>query len=322
MIHSNIIIVGGGPAGSTCAWKLRQQGFECVILDKQAFPRLKLCAGWITPEVLSDLQMTADEYPHSLRYLRQLQVYLGRCALRVKAHQYAIRRIEFDHWLLQRSGVTVHTHEVKQIRTEGDLYVLDNRYTCKFLVGAGGAYCPVYRTLFKPRRPRAKNRVVVTLEQEFPYAYQDGDCHLWFFQHRLPGYAWYIPKNDGWLNVGIGGFVEPLKARHTTIRQHWQWFVQELEQRSLVKDYSFKPGGYTYSTRDRRDVVQQGRALLIGDAAGLATRDLAEGIGPAVRSGLLAADAIISGQPLSLNSIKKYSQLHWRTLLKFVSSKG
>ncbi len=102
--------------------EIAQQGFECVILDKQAFPRPQTCAGWITPEVLSDLQMTADEYPHSLRYLRQLQVYLGRCALRVKAHQYAIRRIEFDHWLLQRSGVTVHTHEVKQIRTEGDLY--------------------------------------------------------------------------------------------------------------------------------------------------------------------------------------------------------
>ncbi|MDY0093493.1 MAG: NAD(P)/FAD-dependent oxidoreductase [Candidatus Vecturithrix sp.] len=322
MIHSNIIIIGGGPAGSTCAWKLRQQGVECIILDKQAFPRPKLCAGWITPEVLSDLQMTADEYPHSLRHLRQLQVYLGRRTCRIKAHQYAIRRVEFDHWLLQRSDATVYRHEVKQIRKERDLYVLDDRYTCKFLVGAGGTSCPVYRTLFRPLYPRAATRLVVTLEQEFPYAYQDDDCHLWFFQHRLPGYAWYVPKEDGYLNIGIGGFVESLKARQASIRLHWQWFAQELKQRSLIKDYPFEPRGYAYYTRSRDEHVQQDNAFLIGDAAGLATKDLAEGIGPAVRSGLLAADAIISGQPLSLTSIRKYSQLHWRTLLKFVFSKG
>lgn len=318
MIHSHVIIVGGGPAGSSCAWKLRRQGVECLILDKQTFPRLKLCAGWITPEVLGDLQMAAEDYPHGLRQLRQLQVYVRRRKFTVSARQYAIRRVEFDYWLLQRSGAPVHTHEVKKIRKEGDLFVLDDHYTCKFLVGAGGAYCPVYRILFKPLYPRPKKRFVVALEQEFPYSYQDGDCHLWFFQRRLPGYAWYVPKEGGYLNVGIGGFVERLQARQTTIKQRWQWFVQELERRSLVKDYPFDPGGYTYYTRSRRDHVQKDRAFLIGDAAGLATRDLAEGIGPAVRSGILTANAIISGQPLSLKSIKKYSQLHWRTLLKFL----
>lgn len=318
MIHFDIIIVGGGPAGSSCAWKLRQQGAECLVLDKQTFPRPKLCAGWITPDVLSDLQFTAEDYPHSLRQLRQLQVYVGRRKFTVSAHQYALRRVEFDHWLLQRSGAAVHTHEVKGIRKEGEQYVLDDRYTCKFLVGAGGTYCPVYRSVFKPLYPRPKKRFVVTLEQEFPYSYQDGACHLWFFQRRLPGYAWYVPKEGGWVNVGIGGFVERLQARQATIKQHWQWFVQELERRSLVKDFSFDPGGYTYYTRGRRDHVQHQNAFLIGDAAGLATRDLAEGIGPAVRSGILAVDAIISGQPLSLKSINKYSQLRWRTLLKFL----
>ncbi len=125
---------------------------------------------------------------------------------------------------------------------------------------------------------RAKNRVVVTLEQEFPYAYQDGDCHLWFFQHRLPGYAWYIPKNDGWLNVGIGGFVEPLKARHTTIRQYRQWFVQESGTAVARQRLFLQTRRIYLFYRDRRDVAQQGRALLIGEQPGSATRDLAEGI--------------------------------------------
>lgn len=320
MIHSNVIIVGGGPAGSICAWKLRQQGIECLILDKQTFPRLKLCAGWITPDVLSDLQITAAEYPYTLTRFRQLRVYPGRKKFTVKAHQYAIRRIEFDDWLLRRSRVDVHTHEVKRIRRDGERYVLDEHYSCDYLVGAGGTYCPVYRELFKPQHPRVKKRQVITLEQEFPYAVQDADCHLWFFQHRLPGYAWYVPKGHGYVNVGIGGFVGKLKARQATITQHWQWFVQELEERSLVKNSRLDPGGYTYYVRGGRDIVQQDRALLIGDAAGLATKDLAEGIGPAIKSGILAAEAIISGKPLSMRSIQKYSLANVRTLVKFLTT--
>ena len=52
------IIVGGGPAGSSCAWKLKNTGSDVLILDKQTFPRLKLCAGWITAKVMEDLQFT------------------------------------------------------------------------------------------------------------------------------------------------------------------------------------------------------------------------------------------------------------------------
>jgi flavin-dependent dehydrogenase len=135
----------------------------------------------------------------------------------------------------------------------------------------------------------------------------------------LPGYAWYVPKGDGGVNVGIGGFVEKLKARQTTITQHWQWFVKELEERLLVKNYQFKPGGYTYYVRGGRDIVQRDRALLIGDAAGLATKDLAEGIGPAIKSGILSAEAIVSGKPLSVKSIQQYSLLNVRTLAKFLA---
>ena len=122
------------------------------------------------------------------------------------------------------------------------------------------------------------------------------------------------------VNVGIGGFVDILKGRQATITRYWQWFVQELERRSLIKDYSLNPGGYTYYVRGRRDHVQQDRALLIGDAAGLATKELGEGIGPAVKSGILAAEAIISGNPLSVKSIDTYSLFNLRTLMNFLKT--
>ncbi len=52
----DVLIAGGGPAGSTCAWALRQAGLDVIVADKAIFPRDKVCAGWITPQVVTDLR--------------------------------------------------------------------------------------------------------------------------------------------------------------------------------------------------------------------------------------------------------------------------
>ncbi|MBN2093654.1 NAD(P)/FAD-dependent oxidoreductase [candidate division KSB1 bacterium] len=317
MINSKVIIVGGGPAGSTCAWKLRQQGIDCLILDKQPFPRTKLCAGWITPGVLDDLAITPDQYPHGLDKFNTFCVHIYNKELKIKVHQYAIRRYEFDDWLLKRSGVTVYPHEVKTIIRDERDYILDDQFRCRYLVGAGGTHCPVYRTFFRQVNPRVKDLMVVTLEKELRYDYQDVNCHLWFLQNKLPGYAWYVPKGEGYLNIGIGGYFEKLKSNGDNIKNHWLLFIQELERLSLVKNFQFKQKGYTYYIRNGVENVQIDNAFIIGDAVGLATQDMGEGIGPAVESGILAANAIISGKSLDLKPVRKYSFPWYLTALRF-----
>ena len=51
----DVLIVGGGPAGSSCAWGLRYAGLDVLVVDRKAFPRDKVCAGWITPQVVQSL---------------------------------------------------------------------------------------------------------------------------------------------------------------------------------------------------------------------------------------------------------------------------
>ena len=51
----DVLGVGGGPAGSSAAWRLKRAGGDVLVLDRDAFPRLQLCAGWITPAVRRDL---------------------------------------------------------------------------------------------------------------------------------------------------------------------------------------------------------------------------------------------------------------------------
>src|ERR1700694_4018467 len=110
MARGDVLIVGGGPAGSSCAWPLRHSGLDVVILDKQIFPRHKVCGGWITPAVLSELEMDAAEYGRG-RVLQPISSFrtgsIGGSSIETaygSPVSYGIRRCEFDDYLLRRSG--------------------------------------------------------------------------------------------------------------------------------------------------------------------------------------------------------------------------
>jgi len=307
MVNSEVIIVGGGPAGTACAWKLKQAGRSVLILEKKAFPREKLCAGWITPQVLRLLEVRPADYPFGLLEFRRLHFHFRRLCLPLKTRQYSIRRYEFDHWLAQRCGADIHLHRVERIARSGDEYVIDERYRCRYLIGAGGTQCPVYRILFASQTPRAASAHISTLEEEFRYPIADSRCHLWFFDDGLGGYAWYVPKPDGYLNVGIGGKLEGLKRNDTNIRRHWNGLVRKLDRLGLVRNREFQPKSWGYYLRQPQQTIQRENARLIGDAAGLATVDMGEGIGPAIHSGILAAQSLIDGTPLRLDPIGRWS---------------
>lgn len=307
MERREVIVVGGGPGGASAAWELERGGWNPLVLDRETFPREKLCAGWITPEVVRDLAMTPEEYPHRFLTFEVMNVSFKGLRVPLRSPQHSIRRFEFDAWLLQRSGADVARHNVRRIVEEEGGYRIDDAYWCRYLVGAGGTRCPVYRELFRGRKPRGKGLQAVTLEQEFPHDWQDERCHLWFLDDGLPGYAWYVPKADGYLNVGVGGMAEKLKRRGDDIRRHWQRLRERLVRQGLVAEPPDDPGGYSYFLRDRSDPERLGNAFVVGDAAGLATRDMCEGIGPAVRSGLAAARAIMAGEPYDLAHIDAFT---------------
>jgi flavin-dependent dehydrogenase len=302
MRSCDVIVVGGGPAGASAARRLKRAGAEVLILDKELFPRLKLCAGWVTPEVIRDTGLIIEEYPHRFHTFRRLHWHAFGVHLRTRCEQYSIRRVEFDAWLLERSGAECVQHTVRTIEADGEGFVIDGQFRCRHLIGAGGTGCPVHRQLFRQALPRARGLQTVTLELEFPFEWQDPDCHLWFFEHGLPGYSWSVPKGNGWLNVGVGAMAQRLKERNEDIWLHWQHLLRALEQRQGVK-VPLEPTGYSYYLRGALEDTQRGNAYLVGDSVGLATRFLGEGIGPAIRSGLRAAESILTGKPYQIADV-------------------
>jgi len=105
----------------------------------------------------------------------------------------------------------------------------------------------------------------------------------------------------------VGGMAEQLKKKGGHIRDYWQKFVARLRKQGLVDYDDYDPKGYSYYLHGDVTEVRTGNAFIVGDAAGLATRDMCEGIGPAVKSGLLAARSIVSGNEYSLAGIDRCS---------------
>ena len=307
MQSADAIVVGGGPAGSTCAWKLREAGLDVIVLDRAAFPRTKLCAGWVTPEALSDLELAPQDYPLSLMTFDSLHLHWKAFSKKLTSRQHSIRRFEFDDFLLRRAGARVLQHKVREILRNDGNYIVDGEFHARYLVGAGGTACPVFKTFFHEKNPRRSALQTATYEQEFAYDWDDPRCHLWFFEDGLPGYAWYVPKANKHINVGLGGMADQLKHQGGHLREYWHKFVDKLRRKKLVRYDDYHPAGYSYYLRGNVDVISDRGAFIVGDAAGLATRDMCEGIGPAVRSGLLAADAIVTGGEYSLAELSQFT---------------
>ena len=319
MNFNESIIVGGGPAGSSCAWKLKNAGKDVLILDKKTFPRLKLCAGWITAKVMEDLQFTLEDYPHPISDLNTRIHFpflpFSLSWFPTRWSNFSIRRIEFDQWLLKRSGAPVAQHHVKTIEKKDGHFIIDGQYSCNNLVGAGGTMCPVRRSFF----PDVHNREVqiATLEHEFEYPARQDICHLFFFFRGLKGYAWYVPKGKGFVNIGLGGMSRYFKESETNIHDHYRSFLMDLVKKNLidlVTAEQIKDKGHPYYLFSYQGSVKKDRCFLIGDSAGLASIDLGEGIGPAVESGLLVAGEISGTATYLKEQTSKFSLggvLHW-----------
>jgi geranylgeranyl reductase family protein len=297
------LVVGGGPAGSACARRLRAAGFDVLVLDKQNFPRDKVCAGWITPAVVKTLELDVTEYARG-RVFQPIHGFLtgveNARQVDTAYHEpvsYGIRRCEFDHYLLERSGARLALGEpLKSLRREGGRWIVNERIETPLLIGAGGHFCPIARHL--GARPGRTELAVTAQEIEFEMdEAQRSACAIrpdvpeLFFCSDMKGYAWCFRKGN-FLNIGLGREgAHQLSSSTAAFRD----YLVRIGKISPETPADFHGHAYLLYTSARREVIADG-VLLIGDAAGLAYPQSGEGIRPAIESGLLAAEVIIAAQ--------------------------
>ena len=297
-----VLIVGGGPAGSACAWALRNRGCDVVVMDKATFPRDKVCAGWITPAVLDELRLDSHEYATG-RVLQPITGFLtgtigGATVLTDydRIVSYGIRRCEFDHFLLQRCGARRRLGEAfHSARQDSGEWIVNDTVRAKWLIGAGGHFCPVARQFSETALPNDGPAPVI-LAQEVEFEMTDAQqkaCEVsgthpeLYFCRDLTGYGWVFRKGNV-VNIGLG------REHETRLSEHVAAFCDFLHARGRIRfSLPTRFHGHAYRLRTQVPRVSASNLLLIGDAAGLASAHSGEGIRPAIESGLLAASALL-----------------------------
>jgi geranylgeranyl reductase family protein len=293
------LVVGGGPAGSTCARVLHHAGWNVLVIDRARFPRDKVCAGWVTPGVFRLLELDSDEYRATGLTIQSITGFrtsiLGAPSLETRyprAVSYAIRRCEFDNFLLRRSKARVlEQTPLASLERRGDAWIANNNIEARVVIGAGGHFCPVARHM---RGEHDLVQAVVAKEAEFKIeddeSEVDGEMPELFFCRDLEGYAWCVRKG-GYLNIGIG------RRDKGDFNEHVDGFIGFLERtRRATRASAVRWHGHAYlaSGTGPRPLTGDGM-MVVGDAAGLAYPESGEGIRPAVESGRLAAETLVAG---------------------------
>lgn len=295
MARYDVAVVGAGPSGSTTAYHLAKAGARVLLLDRAEFPREKPCGGGVTARAFDrapvDLtpvvERVVDRVRFSYRLSRSFDYTYNQTLV------YMTQRHRMDAFLMEQAAEAGAEFRggsiVRNVELEKDgvrIAVNGDTYEAGAVVGADGANGVVARHAGL----RPVTDPPVALEANFPYEGEDAP-EAWQEMLALElgsmpgGYGWSFPKADHF-NVGCGGWHSQggkLRTHLSALRNHYG-----LQTTPMVNIR-----GHHLPTRDEGAPIVRGRALLVGDAAGLVDPMSGEGIFSAFVSGHLAAARLL-----------------------------
>lgn len=307
---TDAVILGGGPAGASCAIYLQHAGISNLIIEKQSFPREKTCAGMLTAKTyrqLSKLINTAlgTDVPDGIfcDTASRLKLYYKDEMLTdsaLKSELRLVKRRDFDNYLIETykktGGALLEDRTVKEYRFDENRLTLDNGDTVKYkyLIGADGALSPCRKAL------GYKSPVMAFCTETFvpkTDAFGDGAARI-YFGYLKKGYLWVFPHGDG-LCVGLGDEYNKNTDLSKVLKDFLCSNGFECDH-SRIKGAFFPYGEHTDQSRGTSN------AILIGDAGGFVDRITGEGLYFALSTGEAAANAVIKSTAGSVEFKKEF----------------
>lgn len=287
------IVVGAGPAGSTAAFRLSRAGARVLLLDRARFPRDKPCGGGLTYRAVRQLPVgvepvvedTVHRFELGFRYGSRFErrserpLVLMTQRRRLDAHlaeQAAAAGADF------RDGMKATALELDD--SVGTVRFDGSAAAAPVVIGADGVNGLTARSLGLAQR--RSHGVALEGNVSHVHARDDYRGRAVVELGTVPGgYAWVFPKGDH-VNVGVGGW----ESEGPRLREHLD---RACAAYGLPAERLESLRGYRLPMRSAGDRARRGRALLVGDAAGLVDPLSGDGIYEALVSARLAAESTL-----------------------------
>ncbi len=323
--HDRIVIAGAGPAGMSAALFLAKKGIGSTLIDKETFPREKICgdglSGWvitmlrrINPDLVTRLQSLPGQLPsYGVRFfapnMKAVALPYKNAKFPDDPPGHVIRRIDFDQLLMDEvanqplikviQGVTLakieNTSEgISLSDANGDFTM-----TADLCVIASGAAGKLTGSGLAAKRDYKHQATGIRQYFEGVTAVHEGNfVDFYFLDEFLPGYLWVFPLPDGGANVGAGIRTDILKKRKLTLKQVMEQAMATNPH--LVERFSnARPvsgiAAWNLPLGSKKIPISGERFILAGDAASLIDPFTGEGVGNAMWSGFAAAEHIEKG---------------------------
>ncbi|HEV3225715.1 MAG TPA: geranylgeranyl reductase family protein [Acidimicrobiales bacterium] len=312
MLSADVAVVGGGPAGTAAAITIARAGCDVVLVDKARFPRDKCCGDGLTAGALRLLESLGFD-PGAVDSWQPVDDVVVRSP---SGHEVVFplprsqglfaavaRRVDLDSAMIdlaRGAGVKVlDGHACTNATSLPDRVVLHvdgiGPVQSRYAIGADGMWSPLRKAL------GAATPGYLGEWHAFRQYFMDvgpaaaRDLFVWFEPDLLPGYAWSFPLPDGRANVGFGIQRGGKVARVQDMKAIWPELLARPHIREVLGSRAAPESAHkAWPIPARVDSVAltEGRTLFVGDAAAATDPMTGEGIGQALLTGVLAAQAI------------------------------
>jgi flavin-dependent dehydrogenase len=297
----DVIVVGAGPGGAAAAKRCAETGLRTLVLEKRSWPRDKVCSGmimgpWAHDIIRDHFGAIPREVLASPPVLKGHFFHAPGAAPTVLEWPTPLAwRRDLDAWLLQQAceaGAEVRTQaRVTRVESDGQIIRLtlngpdgDEPLSARWVIGADGANSAVRKSLF----PGLKTSYSTPIRECYPGSLRlDQNYFHWFFPRGRPRPRFNVNhKDDFFLIEGSG--IRELRADISRILADHGF---DPSQKPIWRDGCLIPKLHQ-NLIDGSFLPARGNVLLVGDAAGLIFPITFEGIGSALKSGFLAAEAV------------------------------